>query len=154
MPVYSVNGLSGTLVASTALTVVEIKTPATTGIRILKWWAEFNSVTSTDKFVFLQVGQFTAAVTTISSATPMQVDYGENGLASQCTVGTVATTEGAGSPFPIYERHQIAPNTGIVIWEPREMAMQVPASSFFRIRVIPGSAITSATGVCGVTWEE
>jgi len=152
--IYSTSTITATLVASTAYSALEIKTPSSTGIRLLKWWVEFNSVTSTDKFVLVQVGRFSAAVTTNTGVTPARVDWGYNSIASQCTVGVNATAEGAGTFNASYEEHQVAPNSGLVMWEPREMAWQTLPSDFFRIRLTPGSALTSVTAAVGATWEE
>jgi hypothetical protein len=154
MAIYSTSTITATLVASTAYSALEIKTPSSTGIRILKWWVEFNSVTSTDKFVLVQVGRFSAAVTTNTGVTPARADWGYNALVSQCTVGVNATSEGAGTFNASYEQHQVPPNSGLTMWEPREMAWQTVASDFFRIRLTPGSALTSTTAAVGCTWEE
>jgi hypothetical protein len=151
---YSVSGVSATLVASTAVSVFELKTPAAGYAKITKWWVDFSSVTSTDKPILVQVGRFSAAVTTNTSVTPALVDYGGNGLASQCTAGINATTEGAGTFNTNGEQHEWAPNSSTAFWEPDNSAWQVPPSSFFRIRITPGSAITSATATFGCTWTE
>jgi hypothetical protein len=154
MPTYSTSTVTATLVASTAYSALEIKTPATTGARIVKWWVELNSVTAGDKNVLVQIGLFSAAVTTNTGVTPARVDYGLSGLASQCTVGVNATAEGAGTFNASYEQHSISASAGMTFWEPDPYAWQVPASSFFRIRLTPGSALTSATATVGCTWTE
>ena len=151
---FSTSTITATLVASTAYSALEIKTPSGTDIVINKWWVELNSVTSTDKYVLIQVGLFSAAVTTNTGVTPAKIDYGGNAMASQCTVGVNATSEGAGTFSASYEQHQWAPNAGQTFWEPSETAWQVPPSSFFRIRLTPGSAITTVTAAVGVAWEE
>lgn len=154
MPTYSVSTVTATLVASTAYSAIEIKTPTSTGIKVVKWWVELNSVTAGDKNVLAQVTRFTSAVTTNSAATPVLVDYAENGLVSQCTVGVNATVEGAGTPNSAGEQHSIPAGGGLTIWEPDAYGLQVPISSFFRIRLTPGSALTTTTATCGVTWIE
>jgi|ERR1700761_1471736 len=151
---FSTSTITATLVASTAYSALEIKTPSSTDITIKKWWVEFNSVTSTDKFVLVQVGLFSAAVTTNTGITPAKIDYGGNAMSSACTVGVNATVEGAGTFNTSGEQHEWAPNSGQTFWEPPETAWQVPPSSFFRIRLTPGSAITSVTAAVGVAWEE
>ena len=154
MAVFSTSTITATLVASTAYSALEIKTPSSTGIRVVKWWVELNSVTAADRFVLVQVGRFSAAVTTNTGVTPARVDWGENAIASQCTVGVNATAEGAGTFNASYEQHQVPPNAGLVVWEPREWAWQTLPSDFFRIRLTPGSALTSVTAAVGCTWEE
>lgn len=154
MAVFSTSTITATLVASTAYSALEIKTPSSGGIRVTKWWVEFNSVTSTDKFVLVQVGRFSAAVTTNTGIVPARVDWGENAIVSQCTVGVNATVEGAATFNTSYEQHQVAPNAGLTVWEPREAAWQTLPSDFFRIRLVPGSALTAVTAAVGCTWEE
>lgn len=151
---FSTSTITATLVASTAYSALEIKTPSSTDIVILKWWVELNSVTSTDKFVLAQIGLFSAAVTTLTAVTPAKIDYGGNAVASQCTVGVNTTVEGAGTFNASYEQHQVPPNAGLILWEPDAIAWQIPPSSFFRIRLTPGSALTTVTAAVGVTWEE
>jgi hypothetical protein len=154
VPTYSYSTVTATLVASTAYSALEIKTPASTGAKMLKWWVWFNSVTAADKNILVQVGQFSAAVTTLTGVTPAKIDWGDNGLASQSTVGANATVEGAGTFTAGYEQHSIAANSGLIIWEPDAIAMQIPVSSFFRIRLTPGSALTTTTAAVGCTWSE
>lgn len=154
MPNYSYSTVTATLVASTAYTALEIKAPATTGIKIKKWWVELNSVTSTDKQVLAQIGQFSAAVTTLTAVTPARVDWGDASLVSQCTVGVNATTEGAGTFNAGYEQHSIGASSGLVIWDPDDMCWQIPPNAFFRIRLTPGSALTTSTAVVGCAWAE
>lgn len=154
MPYYSTSTVTATLVASTAYSALEIKTPASTGIKVVKWWVELNSVTSTDKQVLVQVGAFSLAVTTNTGVVPAKVDWGDNGLASQCTVGVNASAEGAGTFNAGYEEHSIGPSSGYTFWEPAEIAWQIAPSSFFRIRLTPGSALTTTTAAVGCTWLE
>ena len=154
MPTYSYSTVTATLVASTAYSAIEIKTPAATGAKIVKWWVEINSTTSGDKNILAQIGQFSAAVTTLTAVTPVRMDYAENGLVSQSTVGVNATVEGAGTFLAGYEQHTIPANAGMIIWEPDPYVMQIPGSSFFRIRLTPTGTISAATAAVGCTWTE
>jgi hypothetical protein len=154
MPVYSVSTVTATLGASTAYSAIEIKTPSSTGIKVVKWWVELNGLTSSNANALAQVTRFTAAVTTNTAATPVLVDYGENSLASQCTVGVNATAEGAGTPNAAGEQHSIPQNAGMTFWEPDPYALQVAPSAFFRLRIVPGSPFSGVIATCGVTWIE
>lgn len=158
MPTYSASTVTATLVASTAYTALEIKPPASTGVTVLKWWVELNSVTAGNNNVLVQMGLFTAAVTTLTAITAAnipKVDYGMNGLNSQCTVGYNATVEGAGTFVAAGEQHSIAANAGFVLWEPEKIAWQfLPSAVSVRIRLTPGAAITTTTATCGWTWDE
>lgn len=154
MSVYSYSTVSATLVASTAYSALEIQTSASTDIKVLKWWVELNSVTSTDKPVLIQVGQFSIAVTTATTVTPAKVDWGGASIASQSTVRVNATSEGAGTFSAGYEQHYVGASSGYTFWEPDRIAWQIPGNAFFRIRITPGSALTTTTAVVGCTWEE
>lgn len=154
MSIYSYSTVTATLAASTAYTALEIQTAASTDIRVLKWWVELNSVTSTDKFVLVQMGVFSAAATTATTVTPAKVDYGGASIASQSTVRANATVEGAGTFTAGGEQHYVGASSGYTFWEPDRAAWQFAASAFIRIRLTPGSAITSATAAVGWTWEE
>ena len=158
MPTYSVSTVTATLVASTAYTAIEIKPPASTGAKILKWWVELNSVTAGNNNVLVQMGLFTAAVTTITAiaaANVPKVDYGLNGLVTQCTVGVNASSEGAGTFVANGEQHSVAANSGYTLWEPDDIAWQfLPSATSVRIRLTPGATITSTTATCGWTWNE
>lgn len=154
MAVYSVSNVSATLVAATAVSVFELKTPGGAYAKITKWWVDFNSVTSTDKFILVQVGRFSAAVTTNTTVTAALVDSAGASIASQCTAAINATVEGAGTFNTNGEQHEWPPNSSTAFWEPDNSAWVVPPSSFFRIRITPGSAITSATATFGCTWTE
>lgn len=150
MPTYSASADAMALTAATAKSVMEIKTPSTTGVMIVKWWVEFDGVTATNPAVKVEVGRFSSAVTTNSAFTPALVDYGENGLASQCTVGTNASSEGAGT-FSVGEVHRIPPTSGLVVQDPLGLYWQVGASGFWRIRLTAAQAVNATVGV---TWSE
>jgi hypothetical protein len=154
MPVYSTSTVTATLAISTAYSALEIKTPSSTGIKVVKWWCEFNGITTSNSNALVQIGQFSAAVTTNTAVTPAKVDWGDNGLASQCTVGVNATAEGAGTFNASYEQHTVPSTSGLILWEPDTYAWQIPASSFFRIRITPGGTFSGITANVGCTWVE
>jgi hypothetical protein len=148
--IYSVSVDQVALVAATAKTIVEIKTPSTTGMMPVAWWVEFDGTSSSATPVKIEVGRFSAATTTISSVTPNLVNYGDNGLASQCTVGYNCSSEGAGTASAV-EVHRVPPTSGLVFQESLGMEWSVGASAFWRIRA------TAAAGVnvtFGVRWAE
>jgi len=157
MPTYSVSTVTATLVASTAYTAIELKPPAGGGIKVLKWWVELNGA-STDKYVLVQMGLFSAAVTTLTSiaaANVPKVDYGQNGLNAQSTVGVNATVEGAGTFTANQEQHNWPPNSQQTFWETDLTSwLFLPAATSVRIRLTPGNTITSTTATCGMTWFE
>lgn len=151
MPTYSYSSDAVALVAATAKSVLELKTPSTTAIAITKWWVEFDGVTPTNTPVKLEIGRFSAAVTTNSSTpTPYLVDYAGNALASQCALGVNASTEGAGT-FAAGETHRVPPTSGLVMLDPLGGYWQVPASGFWRIRLTAAQVVNVTFGV---TWVE
>ncbi|MDH6134655.1 hypothetical protein P3T37_004059 [Kitasatospora sp. MAA4] len=154
MPGWSVTTTTATLVASTAVSAIELRTGALP-IKIVKWWADFNSATSTDKPVLVQAGRFSAAVTTNTAATPAAMSYLGAETGAQTAAGVNATTEGAGTAAAQTEAHNVAPQGGLyAAWETDDTALWVPPNSFWRLRITPGSAITATTANCGVVWVE
>lgn len=155
MPSFQVSTTTATLVASTAYTAIELRTPSTGGAWIKKAWADFNSATSTDKPVLVQMGKFSAAITTATANIPMPLNYLGNISAANTAASVNATVEGAGTFTANGELHNVLPQGGMYVgWDTDETALWVPPSSFFRIRITPGSAITSTTACCGVAWLE
>lgn len=154
MPSYQVTTTTATLTASTPYTAIELRTAAAPAIKIVKWWVDFDSSTSTDKPVLVQVARFSAAVTTISAATPLALNYLGNSSSAATAAGVNATSEGAGTPYTA-ESHYISPLGGLYVgWETDDTALWVGTSAFWRLRITPGSAITSTTANCGVVWVE
>ncbi|WP_280667535.1 MULTISPECIES: hypothetical protein [unclassified Kitasatospora] len=145
---------TATLVASTAVTAIELRT-GSVPIKVLKWWTDFNSATSTDKPVLVQSGRFSAAVTTNSAATPSAMSYVGQDTSAQTAAGVNATTEGAGTPAANTESHNVLPQGGLyAAWETDDTALWVAPNSYWRLRITPGSAITTTTANCGVVWTE
>jgi hypothetical protein len=138
------------LSANTAKTIAEIRTPTTTGIVPLSWWVEFDGTSSAATPVKVEIGRFSAAVTTITSFTPSKVNYGNNSLASQCTVGYNCTSEGAGSASDV-EIHRIPATSGLIWQESLGMEWTLGASAFWRIRCTAPAAVNATFGV---RWTE
>jgi hypothetical protein len=144
-PIYSVSVDAIALVAATAKTIFELATPATTGIVPLHWWVEFDGVTAANPPVKVEIGRFTAAVTTASTITPAKVNFGNNGLASQCTCKQGATAEGAGTATDV-EIHRISPTSGLIFPESLGMEWSLGASAFWRIRCTAAQAVNVTFG--------
>ena len=155
MPSFQVATTTATLAASTAYTAIELRPPAGTTIKIAKWWCDLDSSTSTDKPVFVQAGGFSAAVTTATANTPLALSGIGQLTAARTAASVNATSEGAGTANANCEPHYLLPQGGLyVAWETDETALWVPAGSFFRIRITPGSAITTTVANCGVVFVE
>lgn len=154
MPNFQVATTTATLVASTAYTAIELRPPAGTVGKVVKWWADLNSATTADKPVLVQAGLFSAAVTTATANTPLALS-GVAGLAARTAASVNASVEGAGAANANTEGHYVLPQGGLyVAWETDDTALWIPAGSFFRIRLTPGSALTTTTANCGVVFVE
>lgn len=154
MPRYKVNSGPIAAVASTTKTLVDVATPAGPVASMAKWWvgSDATSAGTATSGIRVQVGMFSAAVTTHTAYTPELVDYGGNGVASQMTVGINTTVEGAGVVGNIEELPLGLTQSWIAVWE--TVGQTVPASSFWRIRVIiPAGIGTTNLYVVGA-WDE
>lgn len=149
-PAFMVSVDQVALVAATAKTILEIATASTSTAIPIEWWVEFDGVTSTAVPVKIEVGRFSAGVTTASSITPSKLNYGGNGIVSQATVKHSTTSEGAGTASDV-EIHRVSPTSGLYIQYPLGREWSMGASQFWRIRC------TAAAGVnvtFGIKWEE
>ena len=145
---FSIDGLA--LVAATAKSVLELGTPATDRAKITRWWVEFDGVTATAVPVKVEVGMFSAGVTTATTGTAQKQDCPE-GPAPQSVIKHSTTVEGAGTAGAGIEVHRIHPQGGLVVQAPLGREGTIPVSGFWRIRC------TAAAGVnvtAGVEWEE
>uniref|UniRef100_UPI003F490BCF hypothetical protein n=1 Tax=Pseudonocardia sp. CA-138482 TaxID=3240023 RepID=UPI003F490BCF len=149
-PLYGLSVDQIALVAATAKSVLEIRTPASTGIVPVLWWVEFDGIPATNPPVKVEVGIFSAAVTTATSITPALINFGNRGLASQCTCNQNTSAEGAGTAS-IVEIHRIPPTSGLIWTESLGMEMAVGASSFWRVRLTAAQAVNATVGV---RWTE
>lgn len=159
-PIYgvSVDQMAAYSNGTNPRTLIEIKTPASTGIVPVMWWVEFDGVTATNVPVRVDFGIYSAATgnvagTNATAATPALINYGNRGLASQCTVltsSTITTTAEAGTAT-YAEYHRVPPTSGLYIQEPLGLEWTVGASSFFRIRVLAAAAVNATAGV---RWTE
>lgn len=136
------------LVAATAKSVAELGTSATVRIRIVEWSVTFDGVTASAIPVKVEVGRFSAAVTTATTFTIDKVDPADG------TAGTVAkhstTAEGAGTADDV-KIFRVPPTGGYVMQYPLGREWVMALSTFWRIR------LTAAAGVNAtfhVTWEE
>jgi hypothetical protein len=151
MPTFSTSTDAIPLVAATAKTLLEIATPATTGALIIGWWVEFDGVTASNAPVKVEVGRFSAVATTMTNTVvPSRMGYGQNAIASQCTVKNTCTSEGAGT-FSDGEIHRIPPTSGIYIQYPLGREWSLAASSWWRIRCTAAAAVNASFGI---QWAE
>lgn len=144
---FTIDGLA--LVAATAKSVLELTVPATDRAKIISWWAEFDGVTASAVPVKIEVGRFSAAVTTATTGTAGKIDPAEGTPA--VVVKHSTSTEGAGTAEAGIEIHRVSPTSGLIIQAPLGRELLMALSTFWRMR------ITAAAGVnvtAGVVWEE
>jgi hypothetical protein len=145
---YWVTADAMALTAATAKSVIEISTSSTVHIGIIDWWVEFDGTTSTNTPVKVEVGRFSAAVTTASSYTSSKYDVADG--ASTATPKTNTSTEGAGTASDVWI-HRVSPTSGFYIQYPLGRELIVANSSFFRIRV---TAAQTVNCTAGASWFE
>lgn len=147
-PMYGVSVDQVALVAATAKTAIELTTLATKGLAPVMWWVEFDGVSASALPVKIEVGIFSAAVTTATTVTPFNLNGGDRGAASIATAKHSTTVEGAGTATYV-ETHRVSPTSGILVQEPLGNEVVVGASSFWRIRL---TAAANVNVTCGVRW--
>jgi hypothetical protein len=144
------------LAASATKTVGDLATGANNIARIPKWWvaSDATSAGTATSALRVQVGLFTAAVTTHTAATIDKFDGADWSISAQSTAGIATTAEGAGTPVAGSFEEHILPLTQseLIVWEP--VARVVYQSAFWRIRIIAPAGIGTTNIYCGWAWTE
>lgn len=146
--IYIVSVDAIALAAATAKTVFEMATPSTDRAQIKEWWVDFDGVSSTAVPVKIEVGRFSAAVTTATSITPSKLDTADG--ASACTTKHSTSTEGAGTASDV-AIHRVSPTSGYHYVAPLGNEFVMATSAFYRIRL---TAAATVNATFGVIWEE
>lgn len=134
------------LTAATALNVIEIATASTARAKLVEWWVEFDGVTSTNTPVKVELARATAAITG-TTFTPLKFDdFAPTALTTCKHTATVAGTIG-----DVLEIHRIPPTSGVLIQYPLGREIQIPVSSFLRLRL---TAAQTVNATVGFIWEE
>ena len=136
------------LTAATAKSMLELATPATDRVKIVEWWYEFDGTTSTNTPVKIEIGRFSAAVTTATAFTPEKFDPAMG--TSAVTAKHSTSTEGAGTADDIIHR-RCPPTSGYHYVAPLGREFTMALSTFWRMRVTAAQAVNIT---CGVIWEE
>lgn len=156
MAAFQVSSGPVSLAASATKTFVDLATPAGTDAYITKWWVECDATSAgtATSALRVQIGLFSAAVTTHTAVTPDLFDGGGGGVASQLTAGIATTVEGAGTPTTNrFEEHVLGlTQSQLIVWEPT--SRYIPVSSFWRIRIIAPAGIGTSNIYAGVGWTE
>lgn len=142
------------LAASATKTFVDLATPAGAVGRVSKWsvGSDATSAGTATSALRVQVGLFTAAVTTHTGVTPVKFDGADGNVASQLTAGIATTAEGAGTPTDIEEYPLGLTQSLLLIWEPKPKL--IPVNAFWRIRIISPAGIGTTNIYVVVGWDE
>jgi hypothetical protein len=144
------------ITASTTKTLIDLAMPALGVARIYKWWvaSDATSAGTATSALRVQIGRFTAAVTTHTSYTPDTFDNADAGTSSAVTAGINTTVEGAGTPASNnYEEHPLPlTQSELIVWEPTPRV--VTSSTFWRMRLIVPANIGTTNIYAGVAWTE
>lgn len=139
---------------STTKTWLDLATTANNVARVYKWWvgSDAASAGTATSAIRVQIGLFSAAVTTHTAATPDKFDGADANVAAQTVAGVNTTSEGAGT-FTVGEEHILGlTQSELVIWEPTPRL--IPVSSFWRIRIITPAGIGTTNIYAGCAWTE
>lgn len=148
MALYSMSVDGIALVAATAKSIAELGTAATARAKIVSWSVTFDGVTPTAVPVKVEIGRFSAAVTTATTFTIDKLDTGDGAAATVAKHST--STEGAGTADDV-EIYRIPPTGGFVMQVPLGREWIVPVSGFWRIRCTAPANVNVTFTIC---WEE
>ena len=147
MALYFLSVDAVALVAATAKSVLELGASSTDRVKIKEWWVDFDGVTAANTPVKVEVGRFSAAVTTATSASEKMNPA--DGTAST-TAKHSTSTEGAGTADDIIFR-RIPPTSGFHYVAPLGQEFELAVSTFWRMRLTAAQAVNATVGVI---WEE
>jgi len=135
------------LSAATAKSVLELGTSSSVRIMIKEWWVTFDGTSSTATPVKVEVGRFSAAVTTATSASE-KMDLADGTPATTAKHST--STEGAGTADDIMF-FRVPPTSGYHYIAPLGQELVMAVSTFWRMRL---TAAATVNATFGVIWEE
>jgi hypothetical protein len=131
--------------AATAETIIEVGTSSGNRAKIVEWWVEFDGVTATAIPVKVEVGRFSAAITTGTTGTSSKYDPAD--ATPESVIKHTVTTEGAGTAEAGIEIHRIHPQGGFLKQYPLGRETVLAASTFWRIRVTAAAIVNVTAGV-------
>lgn len=136
------------LTAATAKSVLELGTSSGERATITEWWVEFDGVTAANTPVKIEVGRFSAGVTTATTLTASKYDAGDG--AATVTAKHSTTVEGAGTASDVFI-HRVPPTSGLYVQYPLGRELKIAVSSFLRIRLTAAQTVNASFGI---SWEE
>jgi len=148
MALYWISVDAVALVGATAKSVLELGVPSTDRAKIVEWWVDFDGTTATNTPVKVEVGRFSAAVTTATTLAGFKVDPADGTAAITAKHST--STEGAGTASDVINR-RIPPTSGFHYVAPLGREVVLAVSTFWRMRLTAAQAVNATVGVM---WEE
>lgn len=155
MPTFQGSTGPVAITASTTKTLLQVASASTLPVLINKWWvaSDATSAGTATSGLRVQVGRFSAAVTTASGLSVGGFDAAGFVGSAVSTASFNATVEGAGSPSGEVEDHLLGlTQSELVVWEP--MPVYIPMSSWWRVRIIVPAGIGTTNIYAGVQWTE
>lgn len=138
-------------------TLLQVATPATTGIKVYGWGVSFKGVTAADVPGMCHLLDSDVGMSAATSLTPDT--FGDPGdPASLCVGGTGATavsdgavTEGTITASRLLDAQEVHPQSGYSCWFPSDARPEVGISRFLRLRVNFAVAINCLPWI---VWDE
>src|SRR5262245_17171626 len=148
MALYWISVDAIALVGATAKSVLELGTPSADRARVVEWWYEFDGTTATNTPVKVELGRFSAGVTTATTLAGFKVDPADGAAAVVAKHST--STEGAGTVSDVINR-RCPPTSGFHYVAPLGREVVLAVSTFWRMRLTAAQAVNVTVGVM---WEE
>lgn len=145
---------SGVTTGTAIKTMLQLGTPSTTGLKVVRWWVQFESApTAIVKCELVETAAVAATVTAHVAAGVQPYGDASAGLVSPLTLSTTATGYTSSSEGTVAATRQaavwVAP-IGVSYYEyewslGREF--QIAPSKILRVRMTTGTAVNALTGV-------
>lgn len=139
-------------------TILQVATPATTGINVAGWGISFDGVTSGDAPGICYMLNCDTGMSAATSITPDGFNAGGQAVASLCVGGTGSTcvsdgavTEGTIAASTALDTQEVHPQTGYSMWWPPDSRPYVTVSRFLRLRVNFAVAVNCLPWI---VWDE
>lgn len=145
---YSMSVDAIALSAATAKTIAELGFASSNRGRIIDWSVTFDGVTASAVPAKVEVGRFSAGVTTGTTYTADKLDAADGIPATTAKHSTSSEGAGTASGVVVY---RVPPTGGLVMQYPPGGEWVMAVSTFWRIRITAAAAVNVSFTV---TWEE
>ena len=139
-------------------TMLQVATPATTGIVLLGWGISFKGIASADTPILCYLLDCDVGMTAAASLTPDAFNAEGFDVASLCVGGTGATcvndgavTEGTITASRLFDSEEVHPQSGYGVWFAPDARPYTPPSRYLRVRV---NAAVAVNCLPWIAWQE